>query len=174
MYSIAVITKPIREIAKADLDALMEHGISESKTLDYKSEFSQTNKINDFLEDVCALANTSGGDLLLGLKAVDGVPKSYTPLRSVPDAEILSLEGAIRTGIEPRLVGTEMWPVNVDDGYVLVVRVRKSWNAPHRTTKTRRFMGRDSRGNFEFDLQQIRNAFVAAEDLPERIRAFRA
>ncbi len=170
-----MIQKPIREIQKSDLDALLLGKEEESKTRDYKKGFSADHKIPDFLEDVCALANTAGGDLIIGISAKDGIPNAYTPIKAVPDAEILTLENAIRDGIEPRLAGTDIWPVEINPAeYVFIVRVQKSWNGPHRIKKSRRFMARSSRGNYEFDVAEIRNAVMSSEAVPERIRAFRA
>ena len=40
--------KPLREIRKEDLDALMSAPVSESETLDYKSEFSSTKQDRRF------------------------------------------------------------------------------------------------------------------------------
>lgn len=169
-----MINKSLRDISKEDLDALITNQVSESRTLDYKQALTP-GKSSDFLEDVCALANTAGGDLILGMTASDGIPTGYALMKGPADAQILAMENSIRDGLEPRLVGTDVWPIEIEKGgLVYVIRVPRSWNAPHRVITTKRFMGRNSRGNYALDISELRGAFASAEAIPERIRAFRA
>ena len=53
------------------LQALPNSGLRENVTLEFKQAISHTNRM---LKEVCAFANTFGGDLLIGVKEVDSVP----------------------------------------------------------------------------------------------------
>jgi hypothetical protein len=82
----------------------------------------------------------------------------------------------IRDGIEPRIPGVRTLPVGgFSDGPVLLVRVPKSYSAPHMVTfkGTSRFFSRSNNGKYQLDVQEIRSAFALSESLPERIRRFR-
>lgn len=63
-----------------------------------------------------ALANAEGGDLIFGIDAHSGVPKSVVGVRPAdPDAEILRLENLLRDGLSPRLTGlTARWITEAD------------------------------------------------------------
>lgn len=168
-----MIPKGLRDISVLDLDALLASKVEESRTLDYKSDLV-AGRHTDLLEDVSAMGNTSGGDIVIGVTAIDGIPESYSPLRGPPDEAILAWENALRDGLEPRLLGVEFQPISVLNGFVYVVRVPKSLTAPHRVISTRRFMARNSRGNYPLDVGELRTAFVSAAEVAESIRSFRA
>jgi hypothetical protein len=61
------------------------------------------------------------------------------------------------------------------NGAVLLVRVPKSWMAPHMITfkNLSRFYSRNSAGKYPLDVTEIRSAFAASDGLLERIRRFR-
>ena len=122
-----------------------------------------------------ALANTAGGDLLLGVEATDGVATALPGLDlDNTDGETLRLENMIREGLEPRLPRVDIHPVMVEEHrYVLVVRVTRSWIAPHRVRKNREFYARNSAGTYPLDVGELRTAFTLSETVAARIRDFR-
>ncbi|NMC99623.1 MAG: ATP-binding protein, partial [Bacteroidales bacterium] len=90
-----MIPKQIDQITKEDLDKLVENSVSEKKTIEYKSElkYDSDSERKEFLADVSSFANASGGDLIYGVVAPDGIPTSITGLKtSNTDAEILKIE----------------------------------------------------------------------------------
>ena len=56
---------------------LIDNGIKEDRTLDYKQEIPRPERL---LSDVCAFANTDGGDLVLGIAEESGAPTGIIPL----------------------------------------------------------------------------------------------
>ena len=62
-------------IVESDLARLIVDGVGESKTLEYKEALTLVTdeQKREFLSDITALANTEGGDLVLGMKADKGV-----------------------------------------------------------------------------------------------------
>lgn len=127
--------RPLHEIGWEDLKAFLEEGRPEGTRLDYKRKWGQ-----DVARDACAMANTSGGDLILGVKEVeDKRAKTHAP-----DAEDIPGEDASRdwkTVIEGKVRGRTRPPVVVeakalpigDDPAraVVVVRVEESPDSPH-------------------------------------------
>lgn len=174
-----MISKRFEDISKADIDALVTNGVPESRTLDYKRILpgGTDDEKREFLADVSSFANAAGGDIVYGVDEDKGVPTSASGLPGIdPDAEILRLESSIRTGIEPRLPAVQLKAVDgFSDGPVMVLRVPKSWTAPHMVTfkNLSRFFSRTSAGKCQLDVTEIRSAFLLSEAIPERMKRFR-
>ena len=58
---------------------------------------------------------------------------------------------------------------------MLIIRIRKSWSAPHMVTfkGAARFYSRNSTGKYPLDVSEIRTAFSVSETLPDRLKNFR-
>lgn len=174
---------PIDEIEAQHLHEQIENSVPESQTVDYKAQMPGTTEADkkEFLKDVCAFANSSGGDLVFGISEDDeagGVPASLNGVTvdNNPDAEILRLDNLIRDGLEPRLAGVSIRPVDVGgERYGFVIRIPRSFNRPHAVNYKRhwRFYSRGSAGNHAMDVSQVRDAFVFSESLATRMRDFR-
>lgn len=174
-----MIPKRIDDIAEADIEALVEDAVSEGRQIEYKRDLpgGTDDAKREFLADVSSFANGTGGDLLYGIKAEDGVPKQVPGLKDFnADGDVLRLEQVIQNGIDPRIPGIRMQPVGEFDlGPVLIIRVPNSWTSPHMVTfkKWSRFFVRTDRGKQQMDVREIGAAFALSQALPERIRDFR-
>ncbi|MBM3483735.1 MAG: hypothetical protein FJX66_10590 [Alphaproteobacteria bacterium] len=78
----------IDDIDVGSLRALIANGVREGKTIEYKRAMpgGAESEVVPFLATVSSLANTAGGDLLLGVEATDGVPTA------LPGIEIDNLD----------------------------------------------------------------------------------
>lgn len=181
-----MIQRQFDAVTKSDIDALVADGIFESKTLEYKQPLPgpKDEDKREFLADVSSFANASGGDIIYGMReVVDGDGKKtgagcVVPIIGVTaDQAKLRLEEMIRSSIEPRM------PVQIkeivgwgDDGqgFVILVRVPKSFNSPHMVTfrGSSRFYSRSSAGKYQLDVTEIRTSFLATESQGDRIRNF--
>ncbi len=177
-----MINKRIDEIEERDIDALVTDGEPESRTIDYKGELpgGKDDDKREFLADVSAFANASGGDIVFGVEEgggdKKGIPTKVVGLSGDMDGAILRLESMLRSGLEPVLPGLRIRRVDRAAGPpVLVLRVPKSWLAPHRVTFRGhdRFYVRTSAGKDKMDVTELRAAFALSEGLPERLRRFR-
>lgn len=183
-----MLEKELAAIAVADVQALVTNEVPEDRRLDYKEQFSvlSDDERREFLADVSALANTSGGHIIFGISEQrdaagksTGIPASAPGLTNFanPDAEILRLEQLIRDGLAPRLSGVRICALpGLQQGPVLIVRVPQSWTAPHMVTfkNWSRFFGRGNAGKFQLDVSQIRAGFLLSESLADKVRGFRA
>lgn len=175
-----MINKRLELITFSDIQDLLNNEIRESKTLEYKSILpheGESEKI-PFLASVCALANTEGGDIVFGIRENKGIPTELLGLdvRDV-DSEVLRLENAIQTGLEPRLTRFQSKIIEDQDSKIfLVLRIQKSWNAPHRVCfkDHAKFYKRNSAGRYPMDVSELRTAFVLSEQISDRIRNFRS
>jgi len=172
-----MIQKPFDKIDKSDIETLITNEVRESRTIEYKQELpgNSSHDKYEFLADVSSFANAVGGDLIYGIDAHDGVPKQITGIKDDMDKVMQRLENMIRDGIEPRIPGIRLKPVDgFLQGSILLIHVPRSWSAPHMVaTKNSRFYMRTSTGKAPMDVSQIRDAFALTEALPKRMRQFR-
>ena len=133
-----MIDKPISEINIDDIQHLIDTGVEESRTLDYKMEFDKAGYgSSDFLANFVAFANSVGGDLIIGVEEGSGEDKGK-PKKMIgisitgEDKDRLSLNNTIRDRISPRFMDFQVQYIKLDDGkYIVVIRIKQSWNKPH-------------------------------------------
>lgn len=170
---------PLDQINAGHLQGLINASVPEAVTIEYKRESYGTNDDarTEFLADICSFANTRGGDLILGMEAgQDSIPVALVPLAQDIDKERVRLDQMARAGLEPRISNINIKPVqSTTGGFVLVVRIPRSYRVPHRVIfKGRnRFYARSSGGRYEPDVDQLRTLFTLAPQLAERMREFR-
>jgi hypothetical protein len=157
---------------------LIRGNAPESRTLDYKRDFYGNNDDSKrgLLKDVSAFANTSGGQLILGVYATKGVNEVFGVDISQIDDQVLKMQAIIASNLEPRIDHVEFFPVEIDGKTVLVIVVPASHRSPHRIREGSRsmFVIRTSGGNEAMDTQQIREAFLRSEDFYTRAKTFQA
>jgi len=174
-----LIPKALEDISFRDIEALLDSRVPEGKTMEYKRELPHEgdSKKIPFLAEVSAFANTIGGDMVFGIEEKEGVPVSIKGIEAADmDAENLRLSSAVLNGIEPRIPQISIKGVKRPDGLqILILRVGKSWAAPHRVSYKdhSKFYGRNSAGKYPLDVNELRAAFTLSEILGERIRSFR-
>lgn len=176
-----MLPKPPRELTESILQEGCREGWPESQTLDFKRILPTLDARgrNEFLKDVCAMANADGGDLVYGVEELDGAAHQPTPI-TTPSADEVKrrLTQIIDAGLEPRISGVAMNEVPLTaGGYVLVLRVPASFEAPHRYRLDNghtKFVLRNGTVNSDMTYDQIRSAFERSASLVERARAFRA
>jgi hypothetical protein len=170
---------PLEKIGEVEIQRLLSMGVAESPYLDYKQKTygSGDKDRTEFLKDVSSFANTLGGDLVIGVAETKGLPTELTPFTGDCDAEKRRLEQIAIAGLEPRISNLRIHSVPIRaGGHVIVVRVPRSFNPPHRVIArdSNRFWARAGNSNYEPNVEQLRRLFNDAPHLLERIRAFHA
>jgi predicted HTH transcriptional regulator len=124
------------DISERDLRDQIQAGVPEGILVDYKRDLYGRSDadVKEFLKDVSSFANTAGSHLIIGIDEAAGVPTAIAALSGInPDQELQHLESLARDGLEPRVVGLRMKAVPISSGgFVIVLRIPKSWNPPHR------------------------------------------
>jgi hypothetical protein len=170
----------------ARLDALDEQRLQElcvehcpeSGTLDFKRGLPSTSDDEgkaEFLKDVCAFANSDGGDLVYGIADKNGGAEKVHPITSeAADAAKRRLGQVLDAKVEPRIQGLQFHPVEVTGGYVLILRVPASFDGPHRHQhkEFQRFVMRNGTHTSDLTYDQLRAAFDRTATLAERARQF--
>lgn len=178
---IPIINKKIEDITEYDLQSLIDNNVSEGKTLDYKRELPK--KIPEgnieFLKDVTAFANASGGVLIYGI-AEDRDTRMPGELIGLDDknidAEKTRLHSILRTGVAPRILNVTMRDIPLTKGKgdrALLIVVPRSWSGPHMVVKENKFFIRTSSQKDPMNVEELRVAFNMSETLTERARNFR-
>jgi hypothetical protein len=180
-----VINKPFNQpISHADIDWLIANEVKEGRTLEYKQQLpgNADKDRKEFLADVSSFANAAGGDLVYGVIEkrdagnTTGIPESILGLRIKADLETRRLDSMIQAGIAPRIAGIRIQVVDgFTDGPVLVLRIPKSYAAPHMVSFQEhfKFYSRNNGGKYALDVVELRAAFALSESQPERVRRFR-
>lgn len=173
-----MINKQFDKINLDDLEQLKNNAVSESKTIEYKQQFSSNSDGDrkEFLADVSSFANASGGDLIYGVSEEKGYPKSIDGVEvEDSDEEIRKYENIILDGIEPRIiVATKAIKVS-EKRYVFIFRINKSWTSPHRVIfkKHDKFYSRTSAGKYALNTNELKIAFNFSLTLTEQITKFK-
>lgn len=164
-------------------EAILREGCQEhwpeSQTLDFKRELPALDARgrHEFLKDVCAFANADGGDLVYGISDHNGGAGELTPIvGGNADAVRRRLTQIADAGLEPRVSGISISEVALaGGGFVLIVRVPVSFDAPHRyhLESNTRFVVRNGTVTSDMTYDQIRTAFDRSATLAERARQFR-
>jgi hypothetical protein len=169
-----MISSRLSEITFASLSALVGQA-RESRTLEFKRDMPDITKV---IQGVAAFANTAGGDFVIGIRTTpDGVAEGIDGIAiDNVDREILRLDQAIRSGLDPRLPQLDFRavPCAAPGHYVLMLRTPRSWVAPHMVEANGRFYGRNANGKYPLDVAELRTAFLLADRAVERMRAFQA
>ena len=173
-----MIGKLIEDITENDLLMLVESQVRESRYIEYKSQLPDNSEVQrtKFLSGLSAFANSFGGDMVFGIKEANGMADVICGIQTPDiDKEILRLEAMLRNNVEPRLSGVTFHPVKLSNGnYVIVVRVLKSWNAPHRLATNSKFYARNSAGKYPMDVMELRSEFLLADRISSKLKTHRS
>lgn len=167
--------KPLNEVNLNDLQLLVANKVKEGSQLDYKLKLPESNDKGkvELLKDISAFANTSGGYLIYGIEEKDAVADKIIGIEDFNfDDQKLYIENLVRTNIEPRLVGLEFQEIDLDSLHtVLIIRIPRSWNSPHVVSfaKHWRFYARNSAGNYQMDVTQLRDSFILGSSINEKL-----
>lgn len=170
---------PIDNVTEADLRTLVTARVAEGKRIEYKRqvELGPDSDRKKFLEGVTSFANSEGGELLVGVEAVAGIPQGISGAAIPnPDDTIRLMEDLIRQGVAPRIPQLQIRAIPLSNGEnCLLVRIGRSWLAPHMVTfnDSMKFHARTSAGKHLMDVQELRDAFGRAGATRDRLARFR-
>lgn len=174
-----IFAKDFDKIGLDDLQALVSGGISEGRQLEFKQDhYKKTDDgRREFAADVSSMANASGGMLLIGIAEKNGIASDLVGVSSDnSDQLVTAINDSLRSSIEPQIFGIRVRWIAIDEtkGAVLI-RIPKSWNAPHRVVvaKDNRFFIRDENGKHPMNVEELRRSFLFATEIEQRIRTFR-
>ena len=172
-----MIPKLLQLVEEADLLALVSNQVEEGVQLDFKRDLPKDDHEGRkaFYSDICAFANTSGGDLVYGMEEEEGVASKLVSqaLPTSADGYVLKLTSSIRDRIEPVLQGVQIHPVPLSEGgHAVVVRVRRSSSGIHRYKTDGQFYVRKSRSNEALDVPGVVSRIADQLGREDRVQSF--
>lgn len=178
-----MLPRRIDEIDVQYLRSLPDHGPSESKRIEYKSQFRDSGDRvggidrDTFRKDVSQFANTEGGDLIIGVGERDGLPFEVPGVDLGSDTAHATKErlDQILLEIQPRLTGHQIVFHEVQPGrFVFVVRVPQSFRAPHSIGTGKGFFYRTNSGRDAMNVDQVRSSFLGSAGIETQLQHFRS
>jgi len=186
MVERSMLPNNLETITIEDFQTLVTDSVPEGKTIEYKQDFYQLDATDsnyrikqheEMLKDISSFANTIGGDLIIGLKEVNGIAVEVCGFATNnPDALMLRITQIVQNGIEPRLSLTIQSVEHSPGRSVFILRNRQSIIAPHRVVYQKsfgQFYSRTSSGAHQMDTSELRQSFTLSESMFHRIRSFR-
>lgn len=180
-----MIEKPLSAISTGDVASFLARRVPEGRTLDYKEEFgsiTQRDPKKEFVADVVAFANASGGDLVIGVEeerdpsgGKTGLPGDANgiPLWAPEDDVKRQLAAVLHDNTDPKLTSFEIATVpGFARGHVVVVRVRRSPAALHMSRLDGRFYRRLSSERVALDARGVREGFLESARTEHVARSF--
>lgn len=153
-----MIPNSLEALLAEDIENLVATGAEEGVSLDFKRDLPGRDRdaTKEFIADVCALANTKGGDLVFGIEeGAEGQAERVVPFSLNADEEITRLTNVLTDGLEPRLHGVRMQAVAMTGGSILIIRVPRSFSGIHRSRRDGHFWVRESRSKRQLDVPGI-------------------
>lgn len=129
----------LRLTTEADIQRLIDDGIEENLSLDYKASdaLGKTDgKKREIGKDVSAMANSDGGQIIYGIAEKDREPTRDDPGIDPAVFSKETLEQIIDTNISPRIEGLVIVPITLASGRVVyVVTIPQAISrAPHQAS----------------------------------------
>ena len=123
--------------AKSHLQRLVDEGLEESLTLDYKASPSlsrESGKPEELCKDVSALANSAGGQLIYGIEEDKAAGKPSKVDDGVIDPKITKewIEQILNSKVLPRIDRVRIDRIDMETGkFGYVITVQQSQTGPH-------------------------------------------
>jgi len=180
--------KNVNEISEQDINNIVKNEVFEDIHLEYKSEYNHLDSIKfKLLKTVCGFSNSGGGLLIYGIKEdKNHVPSEITGIKldNSFDSEVNWIESIVSSNSEPIISNIEIRQIKIkdSDNVILIIKVPKSWNLPHRVVqgkpnkngepKKEFFIRRQSK-TVPLEIDELRNAFNFAGDIHNKMYTFR-
>ncbi|HZL06628.1 MAG TPA: ATP-binding protein, partial [Coriobacteriia bacterium] len=131
----AVLGAPVDELSASDLEVLAGNRVPEAFDLDFKGTLygNSDKERRDLCGDVAALANTSGGVIIVGVEEDEQAVAAATPGVELGDSERNRMLQTLASGVAPLPALDVISVPSADDparGW-FVLAVPRSTRAPH-------------------------------------------
>lgn len=177
----------LSDITLDDIQNLIDTQEREGSYLEYKLELPNFKNADDkfeFLHDVSAFANASGGDIIYGIgekrdnkNLPTAIPTKIVGLAvSNKDHAQRQIESIITSNLQPILRGVQFHWIDLEEGKtILILRTPRSWVRPHAVpiNAEYRVSIRTASGKNPLSFKEIGDMIIGSSILIDKIKAFR-
>lgn len=171
-----MIPNSMDHLSAEDIQGLVTARAEEGPTLEFKRDLPRDDRDSrkEFVADICAFANSKGGDIVFGIEEdAIGLASRVVPHDFNADTVITQLTNVLTDSLEPRLHGVVMRAVDINaTGKVLVIRVPRSYAGIHRSQRDAHFWVRESRSKRQLDVPGITNRVADVLGRQDRLADF--
>jgi len=176
-----VLPRNFDDITLEDIQALINSGVSEGPRLEFKRDLYGNKDADrkEFAADVSGFANAGGGDLIIGISD-EGDSDAGAQICGVEtadaDALVRQTVEFLSNAFQPQIIGIRVrWIPTEERRGVLLIRVPRSWQSPHRATARggSHFYVRTENGKHQMSVDELRHAFLRGDEIAQRMRKFR-
>ncbi|WP_415535920.1 helix-turn-helix domain-containing protein [Dehalobacter sp. 4CP] len=155
------------------LQDLVDTRTIEDSQLEYKQEVGH---LVSLAEEICAFANTTGGDLFVGITEEKGEAIGLVGINTPDiDREILRYSNAIIGNTDPALTQLKVRAIRLDNGnHVIHFRINRSFSRPHMITANNKFPIRVGNQKMSAGITEIRRLFSEINDFQNLYERFRS
>jgi hypothetical protein len=120
-----------------DLQRLVDEGLEESLTLDYKASAAlsrESGAVNELCKDVSAFANSAGGQIIYCIEENRTTHKPEKIDEGVTDSKVTRewIEQTLNSRVQPRMHGIRVERIELSDsGYGYVLTIPSTSSGPH-------------------------------------------
>jgi hypothetical protein len=179
-WTTVFVERPLEEISDADIGRLVTEKVAERQYLDFKLTFDHGSDDDreKLLRHVASLANGIGGCLIVGIRD-DGHGRAQRfegmhghRAESRAESMVKSIRSSCRRWIEPPISGLEVARRQIDDHFVVLVRIPRSGRTPHmlKLRDATEFWTRYEDGKVQMTRHEIAEAFLSDETTMRLIR----
>ncbi len=184
----------LNPLLKREIEDLIANEIQEDTLHDYKRKIPQRNekgspkplngndddKVDerkDCLKDVCSFSNTFGGQIYFGVSEKKGCPIkiNWLPAELNKEENIRWLELYLRANAKPPLPTLSFeYYEEKGQGWLLKMKIPRSWNAPHYFLEGNSFCfwKRGANSNMSMTYEELRDGFALHEKVEEKIESY--
>lgn len=172
------------DITPEFVENLVKNEIPESLTLEYKEDLPLNNDSDkkEFVADMAAFANKSGGIIIYGIEEIRDSEKRCTGKPSkivgLADENLGNLKQKIEHIIDSKIrpkIARAITELKIEGKRLLVIRIRHSFSRPHAILHSHdyRFHIRRETGKTNMEYDEIRDAFLLGGRWKGEIKEFR-
>jgi hypothetical protein len=165
--------KPLNEINLDDIKLLITNKTKESLTLEYKRD--KYHKNIDILKDISAMANASGGHLIIGIEQDNnGAAKNIVRIENAEE-EALRIMASCNSAIDEIIRGLDYKIIDFNNTKsILIFFIPKSGRSPHMIAydKKNQIWVRSATANHRMTIDQVREACLRSENIRKNLEDF--
>lgn len=155
------------QITLEDIIALIENGVAECSSLDYKSATYKKDQAGnkEWCKDISAMANTEGGCIIIGVEEENNIPKHIIGIDDDPSSIIDGLHSSALGGVIPRISINDRIVLLSNGRHVILMATPRSLHGPHRNTcqDEGRYHRRSGSVSTRMDHNELHIAFSQSE-----------